>query len=443
VLNDVQLQTALYDYQYATQPDSAAQSTHANLLDVISIVQNDEALNFAAGGAGAPGHRGGFAELPGAEPGLVPPAVTEALKNDTGTLSNDHVTNDPTLTGSGDANAVVSLTIDGKSSATTVAADGNGSWAFTPTGLADGRHTVIASETDAAGNTGTATLTFTLDTVAPVSPSLALHTDSGSSGTDKITNSAVVDVSGLESGGSWQYSIDNAAHWINSSGTNLTLAGDGAKSVIVHQGDLAGNISGDSAAFTFTLDTTPPMDQITSDTLNKNNSFTIAGTSQKGAAVKIFDGAVLLGSTVPDANGHWVFTTQSLSSSSVHTFTSTATDIAGNVGQSTGAAIFGTGSNDTLNSTSGNDILTGRSGADNFVFSNALFGKDTITDFAATGAGHDVLQFDHSIFATNAVALAHATQVGNNVVVAYDAADTVTLTGVNLHQLSANDFHII
>ena len=142
------------------------------------------------------------------------------------------------------------------------------------------------------------------------------------------------------------------------------------------------------------------------------------------------------------ANGHWVFTTQSLSSTSVHTFTSTATDVAGNVA-STGAAIYGTASNDAIYSNSANDILTGGSGADTFVFSKAAFGKDTITDFAATGAGHDVLQFDHSIFATNAAALAHATQVGSNVVVAYDAADTITLIGANLHQLSANDFHII
>jgi len=77
------------------------------------------------------------------------------------------------------------------------------------------------------------------------------------------------------------------------------------------------------------------------------------------------------------------------------------------------------------------------------VFSKAAFGKDTITDFVTTGANHDVLQIDHSIFATNAAALAHATQVGSNVVIGYDAADTITLVGVNLHQLSANDFHII
>jgi hypothetical protein len=279
------------------------------------------------------------------------PAVTEALKNDTGSSSTDKITKDPTLTGSGDANAVVGFTVDGTPITAKTTADSFGNWTFNPTGLSDGQHTVIASETDAAGNTGTATLTFKLDSTAPV-------------------------------------------------------------------------------------------DVITGDTLNQNGSFTLKGTAEAGNSIKIYDGSTLLGSTTAGSNGLWSFTTNALSKTIIHSFTSTATDIAGNVGQSTGSAIYGTASNDPIYSTPGNDILTGGSGADTFVF-KAAFGKDTITDFVATGAGHDVLQFDHSIFATNAAALAHSTQVGSNVVIAYDAADTITLVGVSLHQLSANDFHII
>ncbi len=94
-----------------------------------------------------------------------PPAVTESLLNDTGISPSDLITSDPTLTGSGDANAVVHFTIDGNSVATTATADANGVWTFTPTGLAAGQHTIVASETDAAGNTGTASLTVTLSGV--------------------------------------------------------------------------------------------------------------------------------------------------------------------------------------------------------------------------------------------------------------------------------------
>ena len=96
------------------------------------------------------------------------PAVTEALKNDTGTLSNDHLTRDPTLTGSGDPNAVVHFTLDGSLIAATATADNSGAWTFTPTNQVDGNHTVVASETDAAGNTSTASQAFVLDTTPPV-----------------------------------------------------------------------------------------------------------------------------------------------------------------------------------------------------------------------------------------------------------------------------------
>ena len=50
----------------------------------------------------------------------------------------------------------------------TTTTDGSGAWSFTPIGLADGAHTFTATQTDLAGNTVTATLSFTLDTTAPM-----------------------------------------------------------------------------------------------------------------------------------------------------------------------------------------------------------------------------------------------------------------------------------
>ena len=75
-------------------------------------------------------------------------------------------TKDPTLTGSGDPSAVVTLSIDGQSPVTTTA-DALGAWNYTPSGLAGGNHTVMVAETDIAGNTGTASLSFLLDTTPP------------------------------------------------------------------------------------------------------------------------------------------------------------------------------------------------------------------------------------------------------------------------------------
>lgn len=47
-------------------------------------------------------------------------------------------------------------------------ASASGVWSFTPVTLANGQYTVTASETNAAGLTGSANLAFTLDTTAPV-----------------------------------------------------------------------------------------------------------------------------------------------------------------------------------------------------------------------------------------------------------------------------------
>ena len=153
-------------------------------------------------------------------------------------------------------------------------------------------------------------------------------------------------------------------------------------------------------------------------------------------------GATYLGSTTVSGNGQWSFTTGVLSNA-VHTFTSTATDVAANLGKSIGAAIYGTSGNNTLVSTSGNDILTGGGGADTFVFSGTTFGKDVITDFRAGGGSHDTIQFNTNVFNTFAAVLAHAAQVGADVVITYDPADSVTLKNFSLNKLTHSDFHLV
>jgi Bacterial Ig-like domain len=72
------------------------------------------------------------------------------------------------LSGTGLANTVVRFSVDGTAIAATTSANPSGLWSFTPTGLADGTHTIVASQTDGFGNTGTASLTFDLDSTAPV-----------------------------------------------------------------------------------------------------------------------------------------------------------------------------------------------------------------------------------------------------------------------------------
>ncbi|MBV8186251.1 MAG: M10 family metallopeptidase C-terminal domain-containing protein [Alphaproteobacteria bacterium] len=93
--------------------------------------------------------------------------LTDQLAHDTGLSSTDNITSDPTLAGSADPNATVNFAVDGAAPSATTTADASGAWSFSPSGLSDGQHTIVASETDASGNTVSSSLTFTLDTQAP------------------------------------------------------------------------------------------------------------------------------------------------------------------------------------------------------------------------------------------------------------------------------------
>ncbi|WP_199231501.1 Ig-like domain-containing protein, partial [Azospirillum sp. TSO35-2] len=79
-------------------------------------------------------------------------------------------------------------------------ADGSGVWSITSSTLGSGGHTLTATAVDVAGNTSTAStgLTVTIDstTTAPTGLALASGSDSGSSGSDRITNMVVPTITG-------------------------------------------------------------------------------------------------------------------------------------------------------------------------------------------------------------------------------------------------------
>ena len=92
------------------------------------------------------------------------PLVT-TLVSDTGSSSTDGITSNPAIKGTGEANTLVTIKEGGTVSARrwpTAREPG----ALRRPALADGAHTLTATQTDLAGNTGTATLSFTLDTTA-------------------------------------------------------------------------------------------------------------------------------------------------------------------------------------------------------------------------------------------------------------------------------------
>jgi len=104
-------------------------------------------------------------------------------------------------------------------------------------------------------------------------------------------------------------------------------------------------------------------------------------------------------------------------------------------------AISGTGGDDTLFGAEGNDTLFGDTGDDLFIFTDGA-GNDTVNDFTAGAATDDVLDVSAFGFATEANAIAAATQVGADTVIQLDADDSVTLLGVNAGLLNDDDFLI-
>ena len=99
----------------------------------------------------------------------------------------------------------------------------------------------------------------------------------------------------------------------------------------------------------------------------------------------------------------------------------------------------GLAGNDRLVGGAGNDWLSGGAGADRFVFDTG-FGKDAVSDFTATGAGHDTIDFSTAVFANFGAVQSHMTQAGANVLILVDASNFIVLHDVTLASLTASDF---
>ncbi|MGD9880985.1 MAG: Ig-like domain-containing protein [Geminicoccaceae bacterium] len=420
-----------------------------------------------------------------------PPVVTGRLENDTGISPTDAITSEAALAGTADANATVHFTVDGSATSASATADGDGIWAFTPIGLADGVHTIAVSETNAAGLTGSASLTFTLDTTAPA------VTESLVSGTTSFTTSPAVTGSG-DPNAVVHFTIDGSAtastataDWSGLWSFTPIGLGNGTHTIVASETDAAGNIG--SASLTFNLQAVSGLPAFTS-MIDGNGSVTLTGaTGEAGDTIWIYDGNSWIGGTTTDNSGNWSFTATA-SRNSVHAYGFNGIDLAGGIIQGTNKAILGSsrantlvggqgndiidgnGGNDTIVGGAGADQLTGGSGRDTFAYNAASHSTpavaDTITDFrhgddkidfttiAGIAAGaHGVPSFQGNITGSgNLILNPHSVaylEVGGNTEVLVNTtnvAETVTtsdvsaadmkvvLLGVNLG-LASTDFH--
>ena len=234
----------------------------------------------------------------------VAPGVTEGLANDTGVSASDKITSVATLTGSGDAYTVVTLK-EGTATLGTATANAQGAWSFTPTGLAQGTHTIVASETDAAGNVGTTSLTFVYDTVAP-GVTEALSNDTGASSTDKVTSVATLTGSAdanavvtLKEG--WTVLGSTTANAQGTWSFTPTSLSQGSHTIVASVADVAGNVG--TSSLTFVYDTVAPgvTEALANDTGASSSDkvtsvATLTGSADANAVVTLKEGRPFLGS---------------------------------------------------------------------------------------------------------------------------------------------------
>ena len=181
----------------------------------------------------------------------APDAPSLSLETDTGSSGSDNISSDTIVqvSGLGRGNSW-EYSINGGSSWQ----DGSGSISISN----DGTYNVQVRQIDDAGNVSSVgSLTVTRDTTEPVAPSLLLTEDTGVSSSDSLTSNGTVKVGALESGASWEYSLDGGSSWNAGSGNSFTASENGELAVRVRQTDVAGNTSS-AGSMDFTLDTAAP-----------------------------------------------------------------------------------------------------------------------------------------------------------------------------------------
>jgi hypothetical protein len=237
-----------------------------------------------------------------------------------------------TIAGTAENNASVKI-YDGATLITTVTADGSGNWTYAAT-LAAGSHSITATATDQAGNTGVASSPAKSIVVDTTAPTVTLSVPANGALVNSLTPAITYSVSDTNPGASSFCIIDSGSPVACTSGSTITVVGQGSHTLRVTNTDLAGNV-GTSATSTFTVDSIAPVaPSITTPsaatTYTNLTANTIAGTAENNASVKIYDGATLL--TTVSANGSGAWTYASTLAVGSHTITATATDAAGNTG---------------------------------------------------------------------------------------------------------------
>ncbi|ADG93165.1 type 1 secretion target domain protein [Arcobacter nitrofigilis DSM 7299] len=247
---------------------------------------------------------------------------------------------------------------------------------------------------------------------------LDFQEDTGSSDTDKITSNGIIEVSALEDGATWEYSLDGGNSWTQGEGTSFTLA-EGkylAGTVQVKQIDSSGNESKITTLEETIIDAEAPIFEANNIVITSSvESITIPLNLEEDinnlSSVTINIDGIEYTNLPIDENGNVVLTGEdsktlkdafTLDDTSNKTIDITVIDKAGNEttitkdivlveNENNTSTIQGTeakdyiygddGVEDSITAESGDDVITGGVGKDYFVYTSVNDGNDVIKDF--------------------------------------------------------------
>ena len=291
-------------------------------------------------------------------------AVTDDTGSVTGSLSQNAVTDDtrPQISGTAKAGSTVTI-MDGSNVLGTTTAGADGTWSFTPSvDLGRGDHTFTATAKDPMGNESvSSSWTVTIDTDAPVKPTIDAALDDVGSVQGNLANGGTTDdptptLSGKAEAGSTVKIYDQ-----NGLLGEVTAKADGTWSFSpvaklpegehrfhVTATDKAGNTSVASDDFVLTLDFTAPdvskvsitdvvddfgsvIGSIASGGKTDDNTPLIKGTgAEPGNTITVYNGDKVIGTAKVQADGTWELQVTKALPDGTYNLTVKETDSVGN-----------------------------------------------------------------------------------------------------------------
>ncbi|MGU3802182.1 Ig-like domain-containing protein [Enterobacter hormaechei] len=290
--------------------------------------------------------------------------VTDDAGSVTGSLSQNAVTDDtrPQISGTAKAGSTITI-MDGSNVLGTTTAGADGAWSFTPSvDLGRGEHTFTATAKDPTGNeSSSSSWTVTIDTDAPVKPTIDAALDDVGSVQGNLANGGTTDdptptLSGKAEAGSTVKIYDQ-----NGLLGEVTAKADGTWSFSpvaklpegehrfhVTATDRAGNTSADSDDFVLTLDYTAPdasklaitevyddvktAGVVASGGETDDNRPLIKGTgAEPGNTITVYNGDKVIGTATVQADGTWSLEPTTPLPDGRYTLTAKETDGVGNV----------------------------------------------------------------------------------------------------------------